>query len=724
MTGTFVGMPAFPTAARAALGRHPAARATWRTPPATIRAKRAAVVAEVARLGGAAAGRRRRSRTDAAARPRHAPARSSRSRSTARGAIVHWARDAAEACAIVADGRHAPTASTRSSRSSRWPPRRSGSTRRSRREGIAAWETDLAELIVQLGDDLPSPHPGAGDPPQPRRDPRDLPAPRWAASAGPRPTTSPTSRPSSPRPPGCTCARSSCAPRSASPAPTSPSPTTGTLVVVESEGNGRMCLTLPEVLVSVVGIEKVVPTWADLDVFLQLLPRSSTGERMNPYTSTWTGVTPGDGPQEVHVVLLDNGRTRALADEVGRQALRCIRCSACLNVCPVYERTGGHAYGSVYPGPIGAILNPLLTRRRQRRADRLAAVRLRRCAAPASRSARCASTSPTVLVDLRAQVVDAHRGGRPKPRGGGDEGARRGRSPTLAASAASRRASGLVGGVLGRVGRARRCPAAAPASGGCPDRVRPGPAPATCRPRRAESFRAWWQRTSAAGRRARREPPATRSWRRTSGAAPRPTSTAAAVDVPRGYRGRATPPTTSSGCSSSGSRTTGRSSRGAPRPTWPSGSRAALPDGRAGRRTAGAAVVDVAGAVVDDGLSAQRARRLRRRRHRGRGRRSRRPARSCSTTGPDQGRRALSLVPDLHVCVVRADQVVADVPEAVAAARPGPAADLDQRPVGDQRHRARPGRGRARPAHPARDRRWLTDSCRPGTRDNPLATTP
>ena len=109
-----------------------------------------------------------------------------------------------------------------------------------------------------------------------------------------------------------------------------------------------------------VGIEKVVPTWADLDVFLQLLPRSSTGERMNPYTSTWSGVTPGDGPQEVHVVLLDNGRTRALADEVGRQALRCIRCSACLNVCPVYERTGGHAYGSVYPGPIGAILTPLL----------------------------------------------------------------------------------------------------------------------------------------------------------------------------------------------------------------------------------------------------------------------------------------------------------------------------------------------------------------------------
>src|SRR5690606_23117995 len=136
---------------------------------------------------------------------------------------------------------------------------------------------------------------------------------------------------------------------------------TGTIAVFESEGNGRMCLTLPETLITVMGIEKVVPTFRDLEVFLQLLPRSSTGERMNPYTSMWTGVHPGDGPQTFHLVLLDNGRTRALADDVGRTALHCIRCSACLNVCPVYEHTGGHAYGSVYPGPIGAILTPQLT---------------------------------------------------------------------------------------------------------------------------------------------------------------------------------------------------------------------------------------------------------------------------------------------------------------------------------------------------------------------------
>ena len=136
---------------------------------------------------------------------------------------------------------------------------------------------------------------------------------------------------------------------------------TGTLTIVESEGNGRMCLTLPDTLITFMGIEKILPTFQDYEAFLQLLPRSSTGERMNPYTSMWTGVTPGDGPQNMHVILIDNGRTAVLADELGRQALRCIRCSACMNVCPVYERAGGHAYGSTYPGPIGAILSPQLS---------------------------------------------------------------------------------------------------------------------------------------------------------------------------------------------------------------------------------------------------------------------------------------------------------------------------------------------------------------------------
>ena len=135
---------------------------------------------------------------------------------------------------------------------------------------------------------------------------------------------------------------------------------TGSVCVVESEGNGRMCVTLPRVMITMLGIEKIIPAFDDLEVFLQLLPRSATGERMNPYNSIWTGVTPGDGPQEFHVVLLDNGRTKVLADAESRETLHCIRCAACLNACPVYRQTGGHAYGSIYSGPIGAILTPQL----------------------------------------------------------------------------------------------------------------------------------------------------------------------------------------------------------------------------------------------------------------------------------------------------------------------------------------------------------------------------
>jgi L-lactate dehydrogenase complex protein LldF len=135
---------------------------------------------------------------------------------------------------------------------------------------------------------------------------------------------------------------------------------TGTVCVVESEGNGRMCTTLPETLITVMGIEKVVAEWRDLAVLLQLLPRSATAEPMNPYTTLWTGVRAGDGPSAFHLVLLDAGRTRALADPGGRPALRCIRCAACIAVCPVYRQTGGHAYHTVYAGPIGAILQPQL----------------------------------------------------------------------------------------------------------------------------------------------------------------------------------------------------------------------------------------------------------------------------------------------------------------------------------------------------------------------------
>ena len=135
---------------------------------------------------------------------------------------------------------------------------------------------------------------------------------------------------------------------------------TGGVCVVESEGNGRMCLTLPRTLITIAGFDKVIPRYQDLEVLLQTLPRSATGERMNPYNSIWTGVHSSDGPRAFHVVLMDNGRSDVLADREARQTLNCIRCGACQNACPVYRQTGGHAYGSVYAGPIGAILTPQL----------------------------------------------------------------------------------------------------------------------------------------------------------------------------------------------------------------------------------------------------------------------------------------------------------------------------------------------------------------------------
>jgi L-lactate dehydrogenase complex protein LldF len=268
------------------------------------------------------------------------------------GGQVHWARDAAEANAIVADVARSHDASevvkVKSLTTDEIELNQS-----LQQEGIHALETDFAELILQLDGDwsshilVPAIH-------RNRREIRDL----FTRTIAPEITSDdPRALAEASRvylrerfleaKVGVSGANFGIA-------------ETGTLCVVESEGNGRMCTTLPPVLVSILGIEKLLPTFADLEVFLQLLPRSSTGERMNPYTSLWTGVADGDGPQELHVVLLDNGRTRVLADDVGRVALHCIRCSACLNVCPVYSRTGGHAYGSVYPGPIGAILTPQL----------------------------------------------------------------------------------------------------------------------------------------------------------------------------------------------------------------------------------------------------------------------------------------------------------------------------------------------------------------------------
>ena len=136
---------------------------------------------------------------------------------------------------------------------------------------------------------------------------------------------------------------------------------TGTLVIITNEGNGRLCTSAPRIHVGITGMEKVIPSLQDLAVFLRLLPRSATGQRITSYVSMVTGprrMHDEDGPEEFHLVLVDNGRSSMLADPLRREALYCIRCGACLNICPVYKKVGGHAYGWVYPGPIGAVVSP------------------------------------------------------------------------------------------------------------------------------------------------------------------------------------------------------------------------------------------------------------------------------------------------------------------------------------------------------------------------------
>lgn len=138
---------------------------------------------------------------------------------------------------------------------------------------------------------------------------------------------------------------------------------TGTIVLVTNEGNGRMVTTQPPVHIAVAGIDKVIPDWESLAVLLKVLARSATGQKVSTYTSFITGPRQSDaenGPHEFHLVLLDNGRTKILRDPATRETLKCIRCGACLNICPVYNNVGGHAYGWVYSGPIGAILSPQL----------------------------------------------------------------------------------------------------------------------------------------------------------------------------------------------------------------------------------------------------------------------------------------------------------------------------------------------------------------------------
>ena len=350
--GHLRGSEPFPVAARRALA-DTQLRANLAMATKTIRAKRAAVVAELGdweelRAAGQAA---------KAGAMRHLDRylEQLETRVQARGGMVHWARDAVEANQIVA-GLVQATGSREVVKVKSMVTDEIGLNEALAAAGITAHETDLAELIVQLGHDRPS-HILVPAIHLNRAEIREI-FLREMADVDPALTDEPAALAEAAR---LYLRRRFLSARVGISGANFAIAETGTICVVESEGNGRMCLTLPDTLITVMGIEKVLPSWADLAVFMQLLPRSSTGERMNPYTSMWTGVAPGDGPQQFHLVLVDNGRTAALADQTGRQVLHCIRCSACLNVCPVYERVGGHAYGSVYPGPIGAVLSPQLT---------------------------------------------------------------------------------------------------------------------------------------------------------------------------------------------------------------------------------------------------------------------------------------------------------------------------------------------------------------------------
>ncbi|MFC9930508.1 LutB/LldF family L-lactate oxidation iron-sulfur protein [Streptomyces sp. NPDC127190] len=473
----WLGTPAFPEAARTALA-DTRLRANLRRATGTIRDKRLAVTAELAdwedlRETAAAVKRHTLRHLD------HHLLRLEKA-VTAAGGVVHWAADAAEAnrivTALVKETGEEEVVKVKS-----MATQEIGLNEALAKAGIRANETDLAELIVQLGGDRPSHilvpaiHRG-------RSEIREI----FRREMGKRGRPAPEELTDDPRD-LAEAARlhlreKFLRARVAVSGANFAAADTGTVVVVESEGNGRMCLTLPQTLITVMGIEKVLPSFADLEVFLQLLPRSSTGERMNPYTSLWTGITEGDGPQNFHLILLDNGRTATLADEVGRQALSCIRCSACLNVCPVYERTGGHAYGSVYPGPIGAVLTPQLVGVHNAASLPFASTLCGACydACPVK------INIPEVLVHLRAEAVEARRRDRllPTPEALAMKAAGAVLSSPGRLSAAQRLAA-LGARLVARDGRIGALPG--PLARWSATRDTPAPA--------RESLRAWWRRT-------------------------------------------------------------------------------------------------------------------------------------------------------------------------------------------------------------------------------------
>lgn len=271
-----------------------------------------------------------------------------------RGAQVHWARDAAEANAIV-------TRLTVERGARNVVKSKSMTTEEIHlnaaleRAGMQVVETDLGEYIIQLADETPS-HIIA---PAIHKSKRQI-AELFTTELGMAPTDDVAELTSTAR---VTLRERFATADVGITGVNFGIVETGTIVIVENEGNIRLTTSLPRTHIAVMGIEKLLPRLADVDVFFKLLPRSAAGQALSTYQSFITGTkrnASDEGPEELHIILLDNGRSRMLAHPVTRQALACIRCGACLNSCPVYQQVGGHAYGSVYPGPIGSVITPQL----------------------------------------------------------------------------------------------------------------------------------------------------------------------------------------------------------------------------------------------------------------------------------------------------------------------------------------------------------------------------
>jgi len=270
------------------------------------------------------------------------------------GGIVHWARDAAEAKQIVLEIAHEHNVK-RAVKVKSMATEEIGLNHALQENGISVLETDLGEFIIQLAGVGPS-HIIVPAVHLTKEGIAELFTQKLGVDAPPDPLKL------------CAIARTRLREEFLS-ADFGISGAnflvaeTGTLVIVTNEGNGRMCTTMPPLHIAVVGIDKVVPDWESVNVLLKLLPRSATGQKMSAYTSFITGPSRSaeeGGPKEFHLVLLDNGRTRMLKDDVTRETLLCIRCGVCLNVCPVYNNVGGHAYGFAYSGPIGSMLSTQL----------------------------------------------------------------------------------------------------------------------------------------------------------------------------------------------------------------------------------------------------------------------------------------------------------------------------------------------------------------------------